>query len=73
MESELEITQRTQDASQYWPLTQLGLCLQSGFASTEEGNKIFYYTQWAKIKLMNKVAKKYDLNLNSRCFVKSII
>ena len=59
VESELEITQRIQEASQFLPLAQLGLCLQSGFASTEEGNKVSYDTQWAKIKLMNAVAKKF--------------
>lgn len=59
VESEQEITQRIQEASQYLPLVQLGLCLQSGFASTEEGNKISYDTQWSKIKLMNTVAKKF--------------
>lgn len=59
VESEQEIAQRIQEATQYLPLEQLGLCLQSGFASTEEGNKISYDTQWAKIKLMNTVAKKF--------------
>ena len=44
-------------AAQYLPLSRLGLCLQSGFASTEEGNKISYDTQWKKIKLMNQVAE----------------
>lgn len=59
VESEQEIMQRIQEATQYLPLAQLGLCLQSGFASTEEGNKISYDTQWAKIKLMNTVSKKF--------------
>ena len=59
VETEQEITQRIQEATQYLPLAQLGLCLQSGFASTEEGNKVSYDTQWAKIKLMNTVAKKF--------------
>lgn len=59
IESELEIALRIQEATKYLPIEQLGLCLQSGFASTEEGNKISYDTQWEKIKLMNKVAKKF--------------
>lgn len=59
IESELEIAQRIQEATKYLPIEQLGLCLQSGFASTEEGNKISYDTQWEKIKLMNKVVKKF--------------
>ncbi len=59
VESEDDISQRIHDATQFLPIEQLGLCLQSGFASTEEGNKISYDTQWEKIKLMNKVAKKF--------------
>jgi 5-methyltetrahydropteroyltriglutamate--homocysteine methyltransferase len=59
LESEKEISLRIHEASQFLPLEQLGLCLQSGFASTEEGNKISYDTQWAKIKLMNKIAKQF--------------
>ena len=59
VESEDDISQRIHDATQFLPIEQLGLCLQSGFASTEEGNKVSYDTQWEKIKLMNKVAKKF--------------
>ena len=59
LESEDSISQRIHAATQFLPIEQLGLCLQSGFASTEEGNKISYDTQWEKIKLMNKVAKKF--------------
>lgn len=59
LESEEDISQRIREAMNFLPIEQLGLCLQSGFASTEEGNKVSYDTQWAKIKLMNKVAKKF--------------
>ncbi len=59
VESENDISQRVHDATQFLAIEQLGLCLQSGFASTEEGNRISYDTQWEKIKLMNKVAKKF--------------
>lgn len=59
LESEEDIFQRIDEATQFLPIEQLGLCFQSGFASTEEGNKISYDTQWEKIKLMNKVAKKF--------------
>lgn len=59
LESEEDISKRIHEATQFLPIDQLGLCLQSGFASTEEGNKISYDTQWEKIKLMNKVAKKF--------------
>jgi len=59
LESEAEISKRITKATQFLPIEQLGLCLQSGFASTEEGNQLSYDTQWAKIKLMNQVAKKF--------------
>ena len=59
LENEQEISMRLHQATQYLPLQQLGLCLQSGFASSEEGNKLAYAMQWEKIKLMNQVAKKF--------------
>lgn len=48
VESENDISQRVHDATQFLAIEQLGLCLQSGFASTEEGNRISYDTQWEK-------------------------
>ena len=59
IENPQAITQKIREASQYLPIEQLGLCLQSGFASTEEGNKISYDTQWNKIKLMHTVANEF--------------
>ncbi|WP_196779982.1 hypothetical protein [Acinetobacter wanghuae] len=47
-----------EQAANYLPLAQLGLCLQSGFASMEEGNRISYDTQWKKLKLMNEIAQQ---------------
>lgn len=58
LEKKSELMTRLQAASEFVPLSRLGLCLQSGFASSEEGNKISYDTQWKKIKLMNEVAKQ---------------
>ena len=58
VEGRSEIISRIQTASNFLPLERLGLCLQSGFASMEEGNKVSYDTQWKKIKLMNEVAKE---------------
>lgn len=58
VETRSEIITRIQTASNFLPLERLGLCLQSGFASMEEGNKVSYDTQWKKIKLMNEVAKE---------------
>ena len=59
VENYQEISKQIHEASQYLPMTQLGLCLQSGFASMEEGNKVSYDTQWNKIKLMNDLAKEF--------------
>ncbi|WP_407303879.1 5-methyltetrahydropteroyltriglutamate--homocysteine S-methyltransferase [Acinetobacter sp.] len=58
LETRSEIISRIKAASEFIPLERLGLCLQSGFASMEEGNKVSYDTQWKKIKLMNEVAKE---------------
>lgn len=56
IEDKAKIIELIQQASEYLPLDQLGICLQSGFASMEEGNKISYDTQWKKLKLMNEIA-----------------
>ncbi|MBP8063715.1 MAG: 5-methyltetrahydropteroyltriglutamate--homocysteine S-methyltransferase [Acinetobacter sp.] len=58
LETSDEIIERINTATNFLPLERLGLCLQSGFASMEEGNKISYDTQWKKIKLMNRVAQE---------------
>lgn len=58
LETKTDLIRRVEEASQFLPLDRLGICLQSGFASMEEGNKISYDTQWKKIKLMNEVAKE---------------
>ena len=58
IETKAEIIKRIQEASKFMPLERLGLCLQSGFASMEEGNKVSYDTQWKKIKLMNEIVQE---------------
>lgn len=58
VETQSEIISRVEEASKFIPLDRLGICLQSGFASMEEGNQISYDTQWKKMTLMNEVAKK---------------
>ena len=45
------------EAAQYVPLDRLCLSTQCGFASTEEGNKLTEEQQWAKIALVQSVAK----------------
>lgn len=53
-----EIVKRIQEASKYLPLERLYLSTQCGFASTEEGNSLTEEEQWAKIKLVQEVAKR---------------
>ncbi|MEO2438552.1 5-methyltetrahydropteroyltriglutamate--homocysteine methyltransferase, partial [Bifidobacterium catenulatum] len=51
------IKARIAEAAQYVPLDRLCLSTQCGFASTEEGNKLTEEQQWAKIALVQSVAK----------------
>ncbi len=53
-----EIVDRIKEASQYIPLNRLYLSTQCGFASTEEGNSLTEEQQWAKIRLVQEVAKR---------------
>jgi len=53
-----EIENRIKEAAQYIPLDRLYLSTQCGFASTEEGNSLTEEEQWAKIKLVQEVAKR---------------
>lgn len=57
VENKAKIIAKIHQAAQYLPLEQLGICLQSGFASMEEGNRISYDTQWKKLKLMHEIAQ----------------
>ena len=51
------IKARIAEAAQYVPLDRLCLSTQCGFASTEEGDKLTEEQQWAKIALVQSVAK----------------
>lgn len=51
------IKARIQEATQYIPLDRLCLSTQCGFASTQEGNKLTEDQQWAKIALVQSIAK----------------
>lgn len=53
-----DVIERIKEASQYVPLENLYLSTQCGFASTEEGNDVTQAQQWAKIKLVQEVAKR---------------
>lgn len=58
LEDQAQLIQRLQVASQYHPLENLALSPQCGFASTEEGNILTEQQQWAKIQLLQDVARE---------------
>jgi 5-methyltetrahydropteroyltriglutamate--homocysteine methyltransferase len=57
LEAEGDIMKRIEEASKYVTLDQLCLSPQCGFSSTEEGNVMTQEQQWAKVKLVQKIAK----------------
>ena len=58
LENKKQIIYRIHDAAQYVPLENLCLSPQCGFASTEEGNKLTFDQQWAKLRLIREIAEK---------------
>lgn len=58
LEKKDDIIRRIHEAKQYIPLERLCLSPQCGFASTEEGNKLTEEQQWAKLKLVQEIAKE---------------
>ncbi len=58
LEDEDALIVRINEAAQYVPLENLYLSPQCGFASCEIGNKLTEEEQWAKIALIQKVAKR---------------
>lgn len=58
LEDEEQVKARIKEASEYVPLNQLCLSTQCGFSSTEEGNILTIDDQWAKIRLVCKIAKE---------------
>lgn len=58
LEDEGALIARINEAAQYVPLENLYLSPQCGFASCEIGNKLTEEEQWAKIALIQRVAKK---------------
>ena len=49
---------RIKEASKYVPLENLYLSPQCGFASCEIGNKLTEEEQWAKIALIQEIARR---------------
>ena len=58
LEDEDALVARINEAAQYVPLENLYLSPQCGFASCEIGNKLTEEEQWAKIALIQKVARR---------------
>lgn len=58
LEDKEVIIQRIHEAAQYVPLERLYLSPQCGFASCEIGNKLTEEEQWAKLKLVQEIAKE---------------
>ena len=58
LEDEQVIIDRINEAAKYIPLDRLCLSPQCGFASCEIGNKLTEEEQWAKLRLVKKIAKK---------------
>lgn len=58
LEDEELLVRRINKAAQYVPLEDLCLSPQCGFASCECGNKLTEEEQWAKVALVQRVAKR---------------
>lgn len=53
-----DVVKRIHQAAKYFPLENLTLSPQCGFASTAEGNLLTEDEQWAKLRLVMEVARK---------------
>lgn len=58
LENEKVLIDRVHEAAKYFPLDNLCISPQCGFASTEEGNALTEKQQWDKIDLVVSVANK---------------
>ena len=58
LEKTEDIRKRIEEASRYVALEQLCLSPQCGFSSTEEGNIMTEEQQWAKVRLVLKIAEE---------------
>ncbi len=58
LEDEDAVIARIREAEKYIPLDRLLLSPQCGFASCEIGNKLTEEEQWAKVDLVQRIAKK---------------
>jgi len=58
LESSDQLVRRIEEASRYFPIENLALSPQCGFASTMEGNLLSEEEQWAKLKLVVDTARR---------------
>jgi len=58
LENADDVTRRIEEAARYFPLENLALSPQCGFASTMEGNLLTEEEQWAKLRLVANVARR---------------
>jgi len=58
LESGDDLARRIEEASRYFPLENLALSPQCGFASTMEGNLLTEDEQWAKLRLVAETARR---------------
>ena len=58
LEDKATVIRRIHEAAQYIPLNRLCLSPQCGFASCEIGNKLTEEQQWAKIALVQEIARE---------------
>ena len=58
LEEKAAVIARIKEAARYVPLDRLCVSPQCGFASCEIGNKLTEEEQWAKLRLVQEVAKE---------------
>ncbi len=58
LENEEDVIARIREAAKYVPLDHRCLSPQCGFSSTEEGNLLTEEDQWAKLRLIRRIAER---------------
>jgi 5-methyltetrahydropteroyltriglutamate--homocysteine methyltransferase len=53
-----DVARRVDEAARHFPMENLALSPQCGFASTMEGNLLTEEDQWAKLRLVTEVARR---------------
>ena len=58
LESQDELLRRIDEASRYFPVENMALSVQRGFASMAAGNLLSQDDQWRKLELVVETARK---------------